>query len=32
MKKPKKESLGERLLAKVETELPAKVADIKERE
>ena len=32
LKKPKKESLGESLLAKVETELPAKVAEIKERE
>ena len=29
---PKKESLGESLLAKVESELPAKVAEIKERE
>ena len=30
--KPKKESLGESLLAKVESELPEKVAEIKERE
>jgi len=29
---PKKESLGESLLAKVESELPAKVAEIKEKE
>ena len=32
IKKPKKESLGESLLSKVESELPAKVAEIKERE
>jgi len=32
IKEPKKESLGESLLAKVESELPAKVAEIKERE
>ena len=31
-RKPKKESLGESLLSKVEGELPAKVAKIKERE
>ena len=31
-RKPTKESLGESLLAKVESELPAKVAEIKERE
>jgi len=30
--KPKKESLGESLLAKVESELPEKVAEIKEKE
>jgi hypothetical protein len=29
---PKKETLGESLLAKVESELPAKVAEIKEKE
>ena len=32
IKEPKKESLGESLLSKVESELPAKVAEIKERE
>ena len=32
IKEPKKESLGESLLQKVETELPAKVAEVKERE
>jgi len=32
IKKPKKESLGASLLQKVETELPAKVAEVKERE
>jgi|GEM_PF-1248953 len=31
-RKPKKESLGESLLSKVEGELPAKVAEIKEKE
>ena len=31
-RKPKKESLGESLLSRVEGELPAKVAEIKERE
>ena len=30
--KPKKEVLGESLLAKVEKELPAKVAEVKEKE
>ena len=32
IKEPKKESLGESLLQKVETELPAKVAEVTERE
>ena len=31
-RKPKKESLGESLLSKVEKELPAKVAEVKEKE
>ena len=31
-RKPKKESLGESLLSRVEDELPAKVAEIKEKE
>ena len=31
-RKPKKDSLGESLLSRVESELPAKVADIKEKE
>ena len=31
-RKPKKESLGESLLSRVEAELPAKVAEIKEKE
>ena len=32
IEKPKKESLGESLLKRVETELPAKVKEVKERE
>ena len=32
LSKPRKEVLGESLLAKVEKELPAKVAEVKEKE